>query len=509
MRVAVAGATGVLGRSAMPALARRRPRGARLRPFGAGWSRRSRRPGPASIAMALLELARDWRPEAILHLATAIPPAVDPRRRGRAVRPDQPAPHRGHANLVAAAEAAGGARLLSQSIAFMNRPGEGLASEEDPLRDRAGDVMEPIATAGRRARAADRRRRRHRAAVRLVLRTRHRPRRRRRARPAAAARKLPILTRRGRSSTFSFIHVRRRRRGARRRARPRRLRDLQHRRRRPGAGLRVAARARRRLRGQAAAAAARLARPAAGRRLRGRVHDRAARAHRTRRRRPSSAGSPDPLLARGLRPPDDLQTGAAMRSPSSRTVTRRDLDRLQLARISTICVPRPTRNSRSGTCPAARVSSDSAGFARAHPVRPPDTGISRPHQGGSPSGRPTRGRSSRCWHVADESTRSCRRRTRALPRRCGHARDRSRRAGRRHRPASARRSSSPRAAPAPPREVADRGWPPPSRDMTCSCSTARRRGPSLTRHPVHRAGSPASIRTAATPVQVEPLTSTS
>ena len=206
MRVAVAGATGVLGRATLPAL---REAGHEVRGFAR--SVPEGRPDLVSLDLfdrdALLELARDWRPEAILHIATAIPPAVDPRRAVEQFGPTNRLRTEGTANLVAAAEAAGGARLISESIAFMNLPGEGLAGEEDPLRDRPGDVMEPIATP-----VAELERRTVEAGG-TVLRFgwfygpgtglaadgglgR-----------AVAARKLPILTRRGRSSTFSFIHV--------------------------------------------------------------------------------------------------------------------------------------------------------------------------------------------------------------------------------------------------------------------------------------------------------------
>ena len=206
MRVAVAGATGVLGRAALPAL---RDAGHEVRGFAR--SVPEDRDDLVSLDLfdrdALLKLAREWQPEAILHIATAIPPAVDPRRAVEQFGPTNRLRTEGTANLVAAAEAAGGARLIAESIAFMNRPGEGLAGEEDPLRDQPGDIMEPIATA-----VAELERRTVDAGG-TVLRFgwfygpgtglaadgglgR-----------AVAERKLPILTRRGRSSTFSFIHT--------------------------------------------------------------------------------------------------------------------------------------------------------------------------------------------------------------------------------------------------------------------------------------------------------------
>ena len=204
MRVAVAGATGVLGRSAMPAL---RAAGHEVRGF-------SRSGGGADLAAldvfdreALLGFAADWGPEAILHLATAIPPAVDSRRAVEQFGPTNRLRTEGTRNLVAAAEAAGGARLIAQSIAFMSRPGDGLASEQDPLRDGPGDVMEgiaaPVAELERLTIAAGG----------TVLRFGwfYGPDTGFAADgglgSAARAGKLPILTKRGRTSTFSFIHV--------------------------------------------------------------------------------------------------------------------------------------------------------------------------------------------------------------------------------------------------------------------------------------------------------------
>ncbi|HEU4803509.1 MAG TPA: NAD-dependent epimerase/dehydratase family protein, partial [Solirubrobacterales bacterium] len=71
MRVIVAGATGVLGRATMPKL---RAAGHEVRGF-------ARNPDGQQDVVALdlldrgavLALAADWRPEAIVHLATEIP----------------------------------------------------------------------------------------------------------------------------------------------------------------------------------------------------------------------------------------------------------------------------------------------------------------------------------------------------------------------------------------------------------------------------------------------------
>jgi nucleoside-diphosphate-sugar epimerase len=143
VRVAVAGATGVLGRAAMPAL-----RGAGHEIRGFARSAPADRDDLVAIDVldrdAVLAFAREWRPEAIIHIATAIPPNLSPRRAIEQFEPTNRLRTEGTRNLADAA-AETGAWLVAQSIAFVSRPGEGPATEEDPLRDEPGDVMAPIA----------------------------------------------------------------------------------------------------------------------------------------------------------------------------------------------------------------------------------------------------------------------------------------------------------------------------------------------------------------------------
>ena len=109
--------------------------------------------GEGSIAIDVLDrdavvtFAADWKPEVVVHAATAIPDDIDPKRAVEQFEPTNRLRIEGTDNLRAATEAAGGAHLISESVAFMARPGAGLASEEVPLRDEPGDVMEPIAAA--------------------------------------------------------------------------------------------------------------------------------------------------------------------------------------------------------------------------------------------------------------------------------------------------------------------------------------------------------------------------
>ncbi len=153
----------------------------------------------------LLGFARSWKPEAIVHLATAIPAEINPRRVGRDFAPTNRLRTEGTRNLADAATEAGGARLISQSIGFVYRPGPGLAVETDPLWSEP--VMEPVVPAiVELERIAG-------TAGGAVLRfgqlygpgtafdaTGSMGR-------AAASRKMPILHSGGRESTFSFIHT--------------------------------------------------------------------------------------------------------------------------------------------------------------------------------------------------------------------------------------------------------------------------------------------------------------
>lgn len=205
MRVIVAGATGVLGRATMPQL---RAAGHEVRGF-------ARNPDGQQDVVALdlldrgavLALAADWRPEAIVHLATEIPTEA-----GRGdVAAQFAATNRlrteGTRILLDAAEAGGGAKLIAQSIAFVNVTGDGPADEDVPLRDDPGDPLtmaaRPIAELERLTLEADG----------TVLRFGQL------YGPGtmfatdggfgrlAARGRLPILHRRGRSSTFSFVHA--------------------------------------------------------------------------------------------------------------------------------------------------------------------------------------------------------------------------------------------------------------------------------------------------------------
>jgi nucleoside-diphosphate-sugar epimerase len=147
MRIFVAGATGVIGRSLLPMLreaghevigmSRSADRADALREQGA-------EPvvcdafDAAGVERALVEA----RPDVVVNELTDIPKAVDPRKFEEQFATNDRLRVEGTRNLVRAAEAAGARRLVSQSIAFAYAPGDGLRSEDDPLYD---DAPEPWA----------------------------------------------------------------------------------------------------------------------------------------------------------------------------------------------------------------------------------------------------------------------------------------------------------------------------------------------------------------------------
>lgn len=132
MRVAVFGATGVLGRPTLPTLVEA---GHEVR----GLARHVDPGRPELTGMDLLDrdavigFAEKWRPEALVHLATAIPTKINPRKIREQFALTNRLRTEGTRNLLAAANACGARRIVAQSIAFAYRPGAGLANEDEPL----------------------------------------------------------------------------------------------------------------------------------------------------------------------------------------------------------------------------------------------------------------------------------------------------------------------------------------------------------------------------------------
>ncbi|MET0557864.1 MAG: NAD(P)-dependent oxidoreductase [Solirubrobacterales bacterium] len=141
MRVFVAGASGAIGtplvRQLLDAghevtgMTRRPERAERLREAGA-----EAVVCDAFDAQGLKDAVVAARPEAVIHLLTALPPKLKPR--GDWTAETSRLRIEGTRNLVAAAQAAGARRLVAESIAFLYRPeGDWVKDEEAPVFDDA------------------------------------------------------------------------------------------------------------------------------------------------------------------------------------------------------------------------------------------------------------------------------------------------------------------------------------------------------------------------------------
>ena len=139
MRVFLAGATGAIGASWCRCCSRR-PRGDRHDALARAGQRLRAAGAEAAVADAL---DAERRERAVRDAAAAgghppadrDPPAPRPAQDRARLRAQRPPAHRGHANLVAAARAAGAARIVAQSIAFAYAPGAPgtVHDEDDPL----------------------------------------------------------------------------------------------------------------------------------------------------------------------------------------------------------------------------------------------------------------------------------------------------------------------------------------------------------------------------------------
>src|ERR1051326_176469 len=145
MRVFVAGASGVIGKSLLPQLVaeghevvgmpRSEQKAHLSRDLGA-------EPAVADAfdADRLRQVVTDARPEVVIHELTDIPRSVDPKHFAEQFERNNRLRREGTRNLVAAARAAGARRVVAQSIAFAYaRQGGGLRVEDDPLAVDAAD----------------------------------------------------------------------------------------------------------------------------------------------------------------------------------------------------------------------------------------------------------------------------------------------------------------------------------------------------------------------------------
>lgn len=138
MRVLVAGATGVIGRQLVPLLAATGYEAIALSRTG---RLPAELPGVRAVAADALDRAaltaavRAARPDAVVHLLTAIPAEINPRRMARDMALTGRLRDEGTRNLLDAAREAGATRVITQGVAFSYDPdaGHGPADEDQPL----------------------------------------------------------------------------------------------------------------------------------------------------------------------------------------------------------------------------------------------------------------------------------------------------------------------------------------------------------------------------------------
>jgi len=140
VRVFVAGATGVIGRRLVPMLAAEGHEviGMTRSPEKAGaLSELGAQPVVADALdpAAVRAVVGEARPDAIIHQLTSLPQRIDTRKIERDFATNDRLRSEGTRNLLHAARAAGGARIVAQSIAFAYAPGPPgtLHDEKDPL----------------------------------------------------------------------------------------------------------------------------------------------------------------------------------------------------------------------------------------------------------------------------------------------------------------------------------------------------------------------------------------
>jgi nucleoside-diphosphate-sugar epimerase len=165
MRVLLAGATGVIGRQAVPVLT---AAGHQVTGLARAPARRTDAEVVAADALDATAVAGAVRwaaPDVIVHMLTAIPDPVDPRHLARDMALTNRLRTQGTANLLAAA---GGARVIAQGVAYAYDPaGSPVKDEDAPLWHHPPSQFAPVVA------AADEQERRVTAAGGLVLRLGH------------------------------------------------------------------------------------------------------------------------------------------------------------------------------------------------------------------------------------------------------------------------------------------------------------------------------------------------
>jgi nucleoside-diphosphate-sugar epimerase len=137
MRVFIAGATGVIGRRLVPlltskghdviGLARSYGAGVEVEMLGAEVAK-----ADALDFSALNRVVKDAAPDAVVHLLTAIPGKINPRRMRRDFAQTNRLRTDGTRNLLSAAEQVGAKRVITQSLACIYEPNRWVAATEVP-----------------------------------------------------------------------------------------------------------------------------------------------------------------------------------------------------------------------------------------------------------------------------------------------------------------------------------------------------------------------------------------
>lgn len=119
MKVLVAGATGVIGAILVP----------RLAAAGHEVIKVSRASGTDLLdRQAVRQAVRTTEPEAVVHMATAIPGSIKPKTMARDFEPTNRLRAEGTRNLIDAAQETGVRRVIAQGLAYAYQPGKGLAT---------------------------------------------------------------------------------------------------------------------------------------------------------------------------------------------------------------------------------------------------------------------------------------------------------------------------------------------------------------------------------------------
>ncbi|HEX6967880.1 MAG TPA: NAD(P)-dependent oxidoreductase [Micromonosporaceae bacterium] len=153
MRVLVAGATGVIGRQLIPlltssgheviGLARSRARADVVEQTGAKLV-----VADALDRTALTKAVRDAKPDAVVHLLTAIPAAINPRRLAKDFAVTNRLRTEGTRNLLDAATESGARRVITQGLAYAYDPsGSGPANEDAPFWQNPPKQFAPVLAA--------------------------------------------------------------------------------------------------------------------------------------------------------------------------------------------------------------------------------------------------------------------------------------------------------------------------------------------------------------------------